>query len=505
MHGDYEAQRHWMEITRHLPVSQWYFYDLQYWGLDYPPLTAYHSWVLGWIGSFINPKWFTLDASRGFESPDLKIYMRATVLISEYLTYIPALVFFNRRWARIAGVGTWESSIALTAILMQPATILIDHAHFQYNTVMLGLFVASMDSMLAGRYLWASVCFVASLCFKQMALYFAPAVFAYLLGVCIRPKINVPRFTAIAIVTVVSFAVMFAPLIAGAEYDYIRNGKLIRNLQPPYLYMLVVGSIPWKLSHTSLVYPAILQLTQAVFRIFPLARGLFEDKVANVWCALHTVYKLNYLPIPFLSRLSLLATLASVLPACIITLLSPRKTLLPYAFASCAWGFFLFSFQVHEKSVLLPLLPMTLLLGGKGGLGAETRTWVGFANLLGSWTMYPLLKRDELRTPYIVLNLLWAFLLGLPPVSASLYTQRDGVPVPVKILHGLFYVAMLAWHAVEATVAPPKRKPDLWVVLNCVIGAAGFGILYLWCTWNLFQKSGLAKARGDVSKSKKTN
>lgn len=46
-HGDFEAQRHWMELTNHLPVSQWYFYDPQWWGLDYPPLTAYHSWVLG--------------------------------------------------------------------------------------------------------------------------------------------------------------------------------------------------------------------------------------------------------------------------------------------------------------------------------------------------------------------------------------------------------------------------------------------------------------------------
>lgn len=47
MFGDFEAQRHWMEITSHLPISQWYFYDLPYWGLDYPPLTAYHSWILG--------------------------------------------------------------------------------------------------------------------------------------------------------------------------------------------------------------------------------------------------------------------------------------------------------------------------------------------------------------------------------------------------------------------------------------------------------------------------
>lgn len=47
MFGDYEAQRHWMELTVHLPVQQWYRYDLQYWGLDYPPLTAYVSWMCG--------------------------------------------------------------------------------------------------------------------------------------------------------------------------------------------------------------------------------------------------------------------------------------------------------------------------------------------------------------------------------------------------------------------------------------------------------------------------
>ena len=49
MYGDYEAQRHWMEITYHLPLREWYSYDLQYWGLDYPPLTAYVSWICGYV------------------------------------------------------------------------------------------------------------------------------------------------------------------------------------------------------------------------------------------------------------------------------------------------------------------------------------------------------------------------------------------------------------------------------------------------------------------------
>lgn len=47
MFGDFEAQRHWMEVTVNLPVGEWYKHtgrnDLQYWGLDYPPLTCVAS------------------------------------------------------------------------------------------------------------------------------------------------------------------------------------------------------------------------------------------------------------------------------------------------------------------------------------------------------------------------------------------------------------------------------------------------------------------------------
>ena len=54
MHGDYEAQRHWQEVTVNLPLASWYANgtdnDLLYWGLDYPPITAYHAWTLGKVG-----------------------------------------------------------------------------------------------------------------------------------------------------------------------------------------------------------------------------------------------------------------------------------------------------------------------------------------------------------------------------------------------------------------------------------------------------------------------
>ena len=419
--------------------------------------------------------------------------MRATVLISEYLVYIPAAVVLNRKLSRSRGVSKWESSIALVAILMQPSTILIDHAHFQYNTVMLGFVLASVSSIFAGRNLWACVFFVSALCFKQMVLYYAPAIFAYLLGICLLPDLNLRRFIAIAIVTILSFTAIFAPLLLGALYDSYRNISPTPDLTDPPLPSLL-SSLPISIDRSAWYYPPLLQLTQSIHRIFPFARGIFEDKVANLWCALHTVHKLHNYPEAMVQRVSLLFTVVSILPASMIISLFPRRELLPWAMASTAWGFYLCSFQVHEKSVLLPLLPMTVMLGGDGGLSPEMRGWIGWANMLGVWTLFPLLKRDELRVPYAVLSLLWAYLLGLPPTSLSLYTGRqtkNGLRQATQLLHLSFYAVMLAWHGLEAFLKPPAGKPDLWVVLNVLVGAAGFGVCYLWCTWQLILRSGV--------------
>ena len=420
--------------------------------------------------------------------------MRASVLVSEYFVYIPAAVILNRKFSRLRGVNKWESSIALVAILMQPATILIDHGHFQYNTVMLGFVLASLSSMLASRFLWGAVFFVAALTFKQMGLYYAPAIFAYLLGVSLVPNPNLQRFLAIAIVTLLSFGLFFSPLLLGSLYDSRRgiSPTLELNLTslPPPFSSALAASNP-----KAWYYPPLVQVAQSIHRIFPFARGLYEDKVANFWCALNTVHKLHVYPKPTAQRVSLLATFISILPTGMTISLFPRKELLPWAMASSAWGFFLFSFQVHEKSVLLPLLPMTVLLGGDGGLGTEVRAWVGWANMLGVWTLFPLLKRDELRVPYFVLSLLWAYLLGLPPTSLSLYASRgsrpQGLSTITKVVHLGFYAAMVVWHLLEASVPPPEGKPDLWVVLNAVLGAAGFAICLVWCTWQLIVKSGI--------------
>lgn len=84
---------------------------------------------------------------------------------------------------------------------------------------------------------------------------------------------------------------------------------------------------------------------------------------------------------------SLLTTLVVIIPACAILFLNPRKRLLPLGLAACAWGFFLFSFQVHEKTVLLPLVPMTAFL--VQSLDPETLAWISWTNNIATfrWDM----------------------------------------------------------------------------------------------------------------------
>lgn len=123
-----------------------------------------------------------------------------------------------------------------------------------------------------------------------------------------------------------------------------------------------------------------------ITRIFPFARGLFEDKVANFWCASNVVFKWKvWASRSTLVKLSTALTALGFLPNVVGLLYHgyqlgasekppkrdkptsppvPILPLLPYALLASSMSFFLFSFQVHEKTILVPLLPLTLLVSG---------------------------------------------------------------------------------------------------------------------------------------------
>ncbi|KAG8959267.1 Glucosyltransferase-like protein [Tulasnella sp. 419] len=509
IYGDFEAQRHWMELTLHLPAKEWYSYSSGLWELDYPPLTAYVSYLCGVIGNAVNPSWFAFKTSKGFESPEHKVFMRGSVIVMDLLIYIPALWWFSRLWWHNRSRRTQQ--IALLTTLFQPALLLIDNGHFQYNSVMLGFTVLAIDLFHSGHNLLGAIAFVCSLCFKQMALYYSPAIFAYLLGRCLAlpsPR-NVILLSKIAAVTISTFIILFSPWIF----------KDFPNL-----------------------------LIQSVIRIFPFNRGLFEDKVANFWCATNVVVKWRRRFDPkHLPKLATFLTFLGILPPMVHMLgvslslrgsrsedpitnpvstsssqrpiptripsnpprsasLPPKSApstarpfptiqLLPWALFNSSLAFFLFSFQVHEKSILLPLLPLTLLMDGRSEIdeGVGTWEWGVLVNNVAMFSMWPLLQREKLALQYTVVTLLWNYLIGYNPIQ---------IPSSfVKFLSLFAYAAIGGLHCAEWLYVPPARYPHLFPVLNVLLCSSIYGIAYLWGMKKQLEAGWAVAGLGEYTKS----
>lgn len=48
----------------------------------------------------INPEWMAIMTSRGYESESLKLFMRITVLVCDFLIFVPAVFVFCKRYYR---------------------------------------------------------------------------------------------------------------------------------------------------------------------------------------------------------------------------------------------------------------------------------------------------------------------------------------------------------------------------------------------------------------------
>ncbi|CAN3370076.1 dolichyl pyrophosphate Man9GlcNAc2 alpha-1,3-glucosyltransferase [Diutina catenulata] len=452
MFGDFEAQRHWLEITNHLPINQWYWYDLQYWGLDYPPLTAFHSWILGKIGTFLNPEWFALDTSRGLETDAVKNYMRYSALVSELLLYIPSVLLLVNLIAKRFRLSRMDQIVTALVIIGQPGLILIDHGHFQYNSVMLGFFLWSVIELIRGRLVLASIWFICCINFKQMGLYYSTFIFVYILS---QLK-SFQQLVQVGVTVLVTQAVLLLPFI-------------------------IAEAAPGGAS-------SILEsLTQILIRVFPFNRGLFEDKVANFWCVSNVVVKYkNILEAAQLSKLALLATIAAIIPINVILFYKLRKATkneestrvrsIILGFTGNALAFYLFSYQVHEKSILIPLLPATFLLCVDPNM-IDIVQWI---NNVGCFSMYPLLKRDELGLQYFVTVFLINWLVG-----ARLGVMKSRGWMWDLVIKGS-YAAMIIFHIADKWFSPPTQWPDLWVILNCTISFGCFAFFYLWINYQAY-------------------
>lgn len=409
MYGDYEAQRHWMEITTNLPINEWYQNstnnDLNYWGLDYPPLTAYHMYICGKVAEYLNENYTKLHESRGYESEDHKVFMRFTVMIGDVLFYIPALILYYhtciktietqdggvkkkkfKNQKKLTEIKPMSTSLSTVIGLLYPGIILIDHGHFQYNCISLGFTITAITLILKKFDILASIFYCLALNYKQMELYHALPFFLYLLSTCVpkpgqKTVWGIFRLFKIGIAVIITFIIIWYPFL----YD-------------------------------------LGELLQVLNRQFPLGRGVFEDKVSNVWCALNVVFKFktkfdNYQ----MMRICLFTTVASLLPSSVDLFLRPNRKKFVLAQINSSLSFFLFSFQVHEKSILLVAIPVLLYFP------YDSFTCYWFL-CMSVFSMTPLLVKNNLTIAIIALTLFYCvtFRVSIEHNYRSSLNNHDG-------------------------------------------------------------------------------
>lgn len=482
MFGDYEAQRHWQEITLHIPIKQWYHNttqnDLQYWGLDYPPLTAYHSLAIGHIAEVVDPESVVLFASRGYESDYHKLFMRWTVFVSDIYFYIPALIgfYFVNHKLKMREIKAHGMSAVIRNIfflpevagcmgLIFPGLILIDYGHFQYNCVSLGLFIWATTFIMLDKFVLASIFFVLAVNYKQMELYHSIPFFFYLLSQCMpnaQKSVSkcVFQLSKIGITVILTFIIVWLPFLS--------------NLQ---------------------------SVNQVLTRLFPLARGVFEDKVANIWCSINVFIKLKSIfDNTMMAKICLCTTLISLLPSSIDLFLRPNVNKFVLSLINCSLSFFLFSFQVHEKSILLCAIPVLL------HMPFDPMPCFWFL-ITCSFSMLPLLLKDGLYFSYFILTVFYftsfyviLFIIDRTITLTSMFnitkvnnilkgTNNEYDGLFYKMFNGLYISSLFIMSSLSICImfiSPPSRYPDLFSLLISSFSCFVFIFFYVYFNYCQF-------------------
>jgi alpha-1,3-glucosyltransferase len=469
-----------------------------------------------------------LHTSRwGYEDVIGKMYMRFTVLISDVLVYFTAVWVLISRLATSAeddekdddedanGRTSVSSSTTrdagcrsrlLLVALCQPAIILVDHGHFQYNTVSLGLALWSFhhvtitNPMSFVNQIFGSVLFVLALNFKQMELYHAPAIFAYLLGRCFRrdyddhrrgtappATMTLFRFMTLGMTVVFTFATLWLPFaIYPRNEDDVAGGY---NLDGPM---------------------------QILRRLFPFQRGIFEGKVANVWCAMSVrPFSIrDRIPPTLLPYASLFVTLTLIVPPCWMLFrvgrgdhhpTRPRglkgrdddARLLLWGTASTSLAFFLASYQVHEKGILIPLAPISMLM-------VDAPRFVVYFSIAATWSLWPLLVIDRLTDAYVCCLVIFLCIDGLARMAASgssSYEKEMDMFSDAYITRhvpALSWILMIMLHLLDLLFIPPQHLPDLFPVLWSLGGCGLFCIAYLGTLWAMAKGTNPSKYQGKM-------
>ncbi|KAF2875114.1 ALG6, ALG8 glycosyltransferase family-domain-containing protein [Massariosphaeria phaeospora] len=348
---DFEVHRNWLALTHSLPIKEWYYENTSEWTLDYPPFFAYFEWLLSQVAAYVDPELLHVKAL-GYDSWQTIYFQRATVILTELV-----LVYALHLYVKGSKSKTTAHAVALS-VLLSPGLLIIDHIHFQYNGFLYGMLVLSL--VLArnnSTLLLSGVLFAVLLCFKHIYLYLAPAYFVYLLrAYCLDQRPLFPYFR-IRFLNCVKLGAGIMSVFAAAFGPFAFWGQLEQVFRRLFPFSRGLCHAYWAPN----VW-AIYSFTDRVLIYLAPYLGLTVDRDAVNSVTRGLVGDTSFAVLPDIAPLTcFLLTLAFQIPFLFKLLLKPTWETFVGAVTLCGYASFLFGWHVHEKAILLVIIPFSLI------------------------------------------------------------------------------------------------------------------------------------------------
>ncbi|CAH8601466.1 glycosyl transferase [Schistosoma haematobium] len=517
---DFEVHRNWIAITCSLPISKWYFDETSVWTLDYPPLFAFFEWFLSFIAIKIDPEICTIT-SHPYISNGLIIFQRLSVIISELLMFAALVKLLHS--VKLSGSGFLKRSYYPLCFLFafNFGLIIVDHIHFQYNGFLFGILILSMAYIIEGNYIIGSFLFTILLNFKHIFMYVAPAYFVHILmNYCLgkRELSNVVnRFIKVGSVVILVMISSFGYFIYMNQLKQVfsRLFPFNRGLCHAYwapnfwsLYNLVDKILNVLDDHVLQVWPEKISSTAT------MTGGLVEN-VEHV-----------ILPTIRPSHTALLSLLF-MLPTLCVSIRKSRFFNFTTAVISrvflksviiTAWSCFMFGWHVHEKAVLMFLLPLNFFTLTSG----EHRFLTFYVSTLGYYSLIPLIPTNAEFPAVISIYLAhtcihWLILFRILPInvnsnnekSKSGQSRSQHIIKKIGCLHLWGLTLLFMFTKIILPLTYLERLPYLPLMLTSVYTAIGLFcsfIIFLWSTTDFYcLPTMLTESLEKVNKTKKKN
>ncbi|KAF5364244.1 hypothetical protein D9756_000732 [Leucocoprinus leucothites] len=390
---DFEVHRNWLAITHSLPISKWYYDTTSEWTLDYPPFFAYFEKLLSVPAYFLDHNIVDLN-NLNYDSWSVIAYQRTTVILTE-LVLGAALVKFTR-----SAIDPPTQRIISASIFLHPGFLIVDHIHFQYNGLLFGILLWSIFMARHGNKLASGVLFAILLNFKHIYMYLAPAYFIYLLrSFCMTPsgRPEIKNFVSLANAVIGVFLASFGP--------FILMGQIPQVLSRLFPFTRGLNHAYWAPNFWALVTALDRVLLQFAKRsgfdipindpgVASTSRGLVGD---TVFAVIPNVKPMHTFVITLIFQSVVLIKLWR----------NPTYKSFLTALTLCGYSSFLFGWHVHEKAVLLFLVPLSLLAAERH---AYFRTFI-LCSVAGIFGLFPLIftpgGKNHRVTKGILVNAEW--------------------------------------------------------------------------------------------------